>query len=60
MLFSEVYGSYFQVVAAILTQAADGTMTDSRLTELVQEKAFSESVLSIPASLKSGAWPLFR
>lgn len=58
MLFSEVYGSYFQVVAAILTEAADGTMTDNRMTELVQEKAFSESVLSIPASLKSGDWPL--
>lgn len=58
MLFSEVYGSYFQVVASILTEAADGTMTDNRMTELVQEKAFSESVLSIPASLKSGDWPL--
>lgn len=58
MLFNEVYGSYFQVVTAILAEAADNTMTDSRLTEIVQEKAFSESVLSIPASLKSGDWPL--
>lgn len=58
MLFNEVYGSYFQVVTAILAEAADNTMTDSRLTEIVQEKAFSESVLSIPASLKSGNWPL--
>lgn len=58
MLFSEIYGSYFQVVSSILSEALDGTLTDRRMTELVQEKAFAESALSIPASLKSGAWPL--
>jgi len=58
MLFSEVYGSYFHVVAAILAQAAEGGLTDHRLTALVQEKAFAESTLSIPISLKSGDWPL--
>lgn len=60
MLFSEVYGSYFQVVSAILTEAAEGAMTAGRLTALVQEKAFSESVLSIPAALQSGDWPLLN
>ena len=58
MLFSEIYGSYFQVVAAVLAEAAEGGLTDSRLTELVREKAFAESVLSIPAALRSGEWPL--
>ena len=58
MLFSEIYGSYFNVVAAVLSEAADGGLTDRRLTELVRERAFAESVLSIPAALKSGDWPL--
>lgn len=58
MLFSEIYGSYFNVVAAVLAEAAEGCLTDRRLTELVQEKAFAESVLAIPAALKSGEWPL--
>lgn len=58
MLFSEIYGSYFQVVAAVLTEAFDGTLTASRLTAIVQEKAFAESALSIPAALKSEDWPL--
>ena len=58
MLFSEIYGSYFNVVAAVLTEAAAGGLTDRRLTELVQEKAFAESVLSIPAALKSQELPL--
>ena len=58
MLFSEIYGSYFAVVAAVLTEACDGLLTDRRMTELVTEKAFAESLLSIPASLKSENWPL--
>lgn len=58
MLFSEIYGSYFNVVAAVLAEASGGALTDRRLTELVREKAFAESVLAIPAALKSGAWPL--
>lgn len=58
MLFSEIYGSYFNVVAAVLSESSDGKLTDRRMTELVREKAFAESALAIPAALKSGTWPL--
>jgi len=58
MLFSEIYGAYYRAVGAILTEAAAGTLTPARMTELVREKAFAESVLTIPAALQSGAWPL--
>lgn len=58
MLFNEIYSSYFNVVAAVLTEAFDGTLTANRLTAIVQEKAFAESTLSIPAALKSEDWPL--
>lgn len=58
MLFSEIYGSYFRVVADVLAEAAEGSLTDRRMTELIREKAFAESALTIPAALKSGAWPL--
>lgn len=58
MLFSEVYGSYFGAVAAALAEASDGALTPHRLTEIVGEKAFAESTLSIPGALKSEEWPL--
>jgi hypothetical protein len=60
MLFSEIYGSYFNVVAAALAEATCGALTGKRLQEIIREKAFSESVLFISDSLKNGAWPLFR
>ena len=60
MLFHEIYGSYFNVVAAVLAEASEGCLTDQRMTALVREKAFAESALSIPAALKSGDWPLLE
>ena len=57
MLFSEIYGSYFNVIASVLTEASEGCLTERRITELIQEKAFAESTLSIPTALKNRAWP---
>lgn len=59
MLFHEIYGSYFQVVSAILSEAARHSLDTSRIHALIQEKAFAESGLTIPAALREG-WPLLR
>ena len=32
MIFSEVYGSYFKAVSAILAKAVEGTLTERELT----------------------------
>jgi hypothetical protein len=58
MLFSEVYSAYFGAVAAILKEAVSGPVTPARIDEIVREKAFSESVLTIGPALRSGEWPL--
>ncbi len=58
MIFSEVYGSYFKAVSAILTKAVDGTLTERELTRTVLENAFGESLVTIPTKLTDGSWPL--
>ena len=58
MIFSEIYGSYFKAVAAILTRATEGTLTEKELTRTVLENAFGESLITIPAKLADGSWPL--
>lgn len=60
MLFSEIYGSYFNVIAAVLAEASEGCLTERRMTNLIQSKAFAESTLSIPAALKKESWPLLN
>lgn len=58
MIFSEIYGSYFKAVSAILTKAVEGGLTDRELTRTVLENAFGESLVTIPAKLTDGSWPL--
>lgn len=58
MLFNEIYSSYYNAVAEILGRAVSKNLTDKALYEIVREKAFAESVMVIPDSLKSEAWPL--
>lgn len=58
MLFSEIYGSYFNAVASILERAVAGTLTGRELNAIVQEAAFGESLLTIPAAIAEEQWPL--
>ena len=58
MLFSEYYGEYYACVAEILAEAVEGTLTKEKISEIAAKQGFGESVLTIPASLRDGSWPL--
>ncbi|MCL2147185.1 MAG: hypothetical protein FWH52_05190, partial [Synergistaceae bacterium] len=56
MLFSEVYSAYFNAVAAIIDAAISEDITEKRILEIIKNKAFSESMLSILPSIKNEEW----
>ena len=58
MLFSEYYGAYFACVSEILSEAVEGTLTKERIREIAEKQGMGESVLTIPAHLMDGTWPL--
>ncbi len=58
MLFSELYSTYYNAVAKILRAAADHPVDDGELRRIVQENAFSESILTIEPALKEQRWQL--
>lgn len=60
MLFNEIYSSYFNVVAKALEKAVQGNLTEKDINDIVLEKAFGESVLSIPNALKEERWKLIN
>ena len=60
MLFNEVYGSYYNVVAGILEEAVRGELSKERIRKIIEEKAFLESGISIPKALEEARWPLIR
>lgn len=60
MMFSEVYGTYFNTVAAILREAVQNEMTEKRMVDIINQKAFAESILSIIPALKNEEWLLLN
>ena len=58
MIFNEIYSAYYNAVAGIITELLSGNFDERLLNKAVKEKAFSESVLTVIPSLKSGKWQL--
>lgn len=60
MLFSEIYGSYFNTVAEVLKRAVECNITDCDINNIINEKAFGESIINIPALIKGDEWQLLN
>ena len=58
MLFSEVYGTYYNVLAELISKAAAGELTREGMYQIIREMGFEESVLTIPEAIESQTWPL--
>ena len=58
MLFSEIYGSYFKVIATILEKSVNGELNEKQIYQAVSELAFDESIMNIPQSIMSQEWTL--
>lgn len=60
MLFSEIYGSYFNTVAEVLKRAVECDITERDINNIINEKAFGESIINIPALIKGDEWQLLN
>lgn len=57
-VFSEVYGTYYNIVAKILTQAVEGRLTAENLQQLVREDGYADSALQLLPALSDATWKL--
>ena len=60
MLFSELYGAYYNTVAAVLTEAIAQPVDNTQLRKIVEKHAFGESIVSIPEAIKEERWQLLK
>lgn len=60
MLFHEIYSTYFQTVAKILTEAVEHPLTTEEINAIIQDYAFEESILNIPKALGMAHWQLLK
>lgn len=58
MIFSELYGTYYNTVARILRAATDHPLRRGELRAIIEENAFGESVLNIEPALTEERWQL--
>ena len=57
-IFSEVYGTYYNIVAKILGQAVSGGLTLEQLQRIVYKEGYEESALEFLPALQDGSWLL--
>lgn len=55
-MFNEVYSAYFNTVAAIIRETLENGMTEKRMLSIINQKAFSESMLTILPAIKNEEW----
>lgn len=60
MIFSELYGAYYNTIAAILTEAVEHPVSDERIGNIIKKYAFSESIWAIPEAIKEERWQLLK
>ena len=57
-IFSEVYGTYYNIVAKILGLAVSGGLTLEQLQRIVYKEGYEESALEFLPALQDGSWLL--
>lgn len=60
MLFSELYGAYYNTVACIIKKAINHPVKSAQIEEIIKEYAFSDSSFEISQALRKKNWKLLR
>ena len=58
MIFFEVYGAYYNTVAAVIKKAVRHPVSEAEIREIIEKHAFGESKVIIPEAIKSERWQL--
>ena len=56
MLFSELYGAYYNTVACIINKAISHPIKSTQIEEIIKEYAFSDSSLEISQAIRKQNW----
>ena len=58
MIFSELYGAYYNTVAKILKSAVARPLQKNEINRIISEEAFGESILNIVPAIEEERWQL--
>ena len=58
MIFNEIYSAYFNTVAKILSEAVSHPLSKKEIRKIIENNAFSESILTIEPAFENEHWQL--
>lgn len=60
MIFSEIYGAYYNTMSKIIEKAIEHPLEKGELSSIVEAYAFGESILNIDSSIVEEKWQLIK
>ncbi|MCD8179906.1 MAG: WYL domain-containing protein [Firmicutes bacterium] len=60
MIFSEIYSAYYNTVAKILKSILSGDVSEKEILKIINQNAFSESVLTVLPAIKDERWQIIN
>ena len=57
--FSEIYGTYYNIVAKLLVQAVKGELSCAQLQQIISTEGYGDTSLQLLPALKDETWKLF-
>ena len=57
-VFSEVYGTYYNIVAKLMDAVIDGTLSMEKMQQLILAEGYADSTLQLLPALRDGTWKL--
>lgn len=60
MIFHEIYSVYYATVSKILKEALSHPLKKDEMQKIIEQNAFSESILTIEPALREGRWQLLK
>ena len=60
MIFNEIYGAYYNVMAKVLTAAVSHPLEKGELYDIIEKYAFGESILTIEKAIREEKWQLVK
>ena len=60
MIFSELYGAYYNAVARILKEACSHPLSKAEMRKIVRQEAFGESLLTIEPAILEERWQFLK
>ncbi|MBQ9781917.1 MAG: WYL domain-containing protein [Clostridia bacterium] len=58
MIFNELYSAYYNTVAKIISEILNKGLTSETLYKIIEDNAFSESVLNVIPAIKQERWQI--